>query len=75
VRAPESHILIHFVMNAGAGFALGKDECLSILQDAGFRFRGPVCQLNLLDVPSSMGATELEQYLREHAAEITGERI
>ncbi len=75
IRAEESHLIVLVAMNAGAEFALSTEQCVTILRDAGAQLSSGVCLIDLVDAPMDLTAAELEQYLRDHAADIAGTNI
>jgi len=62
--------LVLVVCPAGWGLALDQDTCLQILDECGFLASGPVGVVNFGKIPVGLNADELEQYLREHGAEL-----
>jgi hypothetical protein len=58
------------VCNAGWGLALDRDTCIQILGEGGFLPSHGFVVVSLCDIPDGLNADELEQYLREHGAEL-----
>jgi hypothetical protein len=58
------------VCNAGWGLALDRDRCIQILGEGGFLPSHGFSVVYLCDIPDGLNADELEQYLREHGAEL-----
>jgi hypothetical protein len=61
--------LLLVACNAGQELALDDDVCKPILRESGF-LSGPICVMDLTNIPDGLNAQELERYLGEHAAEI-----
>ena len=60
-----SHPVLRLIVRqAGAKFALDVDQCIEILDECGALPTGPISLVNLLHVPPSLNAQELERYLR-----------
>ena len=58
------------VCNAGWGLALNRDTCIQILGEAGFLPSHGFIVVSFCEIPDGLNADELEQYLREHGAEL-----
>jgi hypothetical protein len=58
------------VCNAGWGLALDRDTCIQILGEGGFVPSHGFIVVSFCDIPDGLNADELEQYLREHGAEL-----
>ena len=58
------------VCNAGWGLALDRGTCIQILGEGGFLPSHGCSVVSFCDVPGGLNADELEQYLREHGAEL-----
>ena len=48
-----------------------KDSCIDILEESGFWPDSQFGVVSLIDVPNGLNAKELEEYLREHGAELS----
>jgi hypothetical protein len=62
--------LLLIVSDAGWRLALDQDTCMQILRECGRLPTGPVGVVNFGEIPVGLNARELEQYLREHGAEL-----
>ena len=63
------------VSQAGWRLALPQARCIEILDECGFLPAGPfVSIVNLLDIPDSLDAQELERFLRQNGAGLSGMR-
>lgn len=61
------------ICNSGWGQPLEMDACIAILRECGFLSTGP--GVSLVDfgcLPRGLNAEELERFLREHGADLSG---
>jgi len=68
--AGEKPRMLAVVCQAGWGLSLDQDRCIEILGESGFLPTGPCGVVNFGQIPVGLHADELEQYLREHGAEL-----
>jgi hypothetical protein len=72
--APSDRLVM--IATAGAtSYGLDKDTCVTILDEAGFLPKSGIVLVNLLDIPSGLGAGETKKYLLENVEEICGSRL
>jgi hypothetical protein len=59
---------------AGSKRALSNDNCIQILDEAGFLHTGGFGLVDLTKIPNGLSAKETERFLRENGAQLCGSR-
>ena len=60
---------------AGSERALSNDNCIQILDEAGFLPSAGSCIVNFTVIPSGLNAKEEERFVRENGAQLCGSRL
>jgi hypothetical protein len=55
--------------------AIDDDECVRILDEAGFLPTSGIASVYLIDIPRGLNAKETEKFLRDNGATICGSRL
>jgi len=64
--------ILFVACKAGWGLALDMHTCVDILRDCGYLPEGRIGLVSFLDIPAHRSAEELERFLREHGADLSG---